>query len=188
MTNLIHLAANGDHAAFAELVLLYRPMSMRVAQQILRTEEAAADAVQDAMIKVWIALPNYQDGNFQSWLMRIVANTSLDHLRRAKVHHKALSLDELMEATPYGDGGNLRDGFLRDDTPDLDEQMIQRELLAQIYAAIDTLPAYHRNVVLLVDVDGLDYAEAAQHEGVPLGTVKSRLSRGRAVLRERIAR
>lgn len=181
MTNLIHAAQSGDDAAFAELVLLYRPMAMRVAGQILRTEMAAEDAVQEAMIKVHRALPRFEEGNFRSWLLRIVTNTCYDHLRRAK-RKRALSLDEMIE-------GNDDESWLPHSDDDGPEALyLASEAMSEILAAIDGLPFWHRNVLLMVDVQGMDYAEAAQYEGVPLGTVKSRLSRGRAALRGRIVR
>lgn len=184
MTNLIHLAQSGDDAAFAALITPYRGMAMRVAQQILRTEEAADDAVQDAMIKVYRALPSYQEGNFRSWLLRIVTNTCYDHLRRAK-RRRALSLDELIE----GSDAEAQLGHREVEEDENPETIcLGREAMDEILAAIDGLPLWHRNVVILVDVRGLDYEEAAAQLCVPLGTVKSRLSRGRAALRGRIIR
>ena len=72
---LLQAAQLGDERAFGSLVSHYRQFADRVATQILRTEEAAADAVQEALIKVYRALPRFQEGNFRSWLLRIVTNT-----------------------------------------------------------------------------------------------------------------
>jgi RNA polymerase sigma-70 factor, ECF subfamily len=146
----------------------------------LRTEEAAADAVQDALIKVHRALPRFHDGNFRSWLLRIVTNTCYDHLRSQK-RRASLSLDEINEQT----GNELP---IHDDTVEDDPEAIvmQREGLSALLVAINELPEWHRSVVMLVDVNGYDYQEAADHLGLPLGTVKSRLSRARATLRDRL--
>ena len=76
LPEMLQAAQAGDEQAFGLLFTHYQQMAKRVAQQILRTEEAAADAVQEAMIKVYRALPRFQEGNFRSWLLRIVTNTA----------------------------------------------------------------------------------------------------------------
>jgi RNA polymerase sigma-70 factor (ECF subfamily) len=178
---IIQAARSGDESAFARLVNHYQTTAERVAKHILRTEEAAADAVQDAMIKVHRAMPRFKDGNFRSWLLRIVTNTCYDHLRRQK-RRAAISLDELVEQTgaepplpSSGPSGN----------PEV--ITLHNEGMSILLDAIDELPRWHRNVVLLVDVHGYDYAEAAQILDLPLGTVKSRLSRARSALRNELA-
>lgn len=184
LPEMLQAAQLGDEYAFDLLITHYHQMAKRVAQQILRTEEAAADAVQEAMIKVYRALPRFQEGNFRSWLLRIVTNTCYDHLRRQK-RHRALSLDELTD----GSETEASLGEHSHDTMDDPETVaLQRERMQLLLTAIDELPAWHRSVVLLIDVHGLDYEEAAEQLGVPLGTVKSRLSRGRAALRDRLVR
>jgi RNA polymerase sigma-70 factor, ECF subfamily len=184
LPEMLQAAQSGDEQAFDVLITHYQQMAKRVAQQILRTEEAAADAVQEAMIKVYRALPRFQEGNFRSWLLRIVTNTCYDHLRRQK-RRRALSLDELTE----GSDSEASLGERAQDTVEDPETMaLQREQMQALLAAIDDLPAWHRHVVLLIDVHGMDYEEAAEQLGVPLGTVKSRLSRGRAALRDRLVR
>ena len=80
MQQTIHAARLGDESAFAALVSQYQATAHRVAHHILRTEEAAADAVQEALIKAHRAMPRFKDGNFRSWLLRIVTNTCYDHL------------------------------------------------------------------------------------------------------------
>ena len=183
MHDLIRLAQHGDAGAFAELMAIHGVLAMRVSVQILHSEDAAEDAMQDAMLKVWKALPAYWEGNFRSWFLRIVTNTCYDHLKREK-RKPTLSLDELIEDSTYGDGGDILDA----DTPDMLASVIQQEGVEMILTQIDTLPEWHRTSVLLVDVDGLAYDEAAQTLGVPIGTIKSRVSRARAALRERIER
>lgn len=184
LPEMLQAAQSGDEQAFGMLVNHYHQMAKRVAQQILRTEEAAADAVQDAMIKVYRALPRFEEGNFRSWLLRIVTNTCYDHLRRQK-RRRALSLDELTEGSETEASLGER---AQDIVEDPETVALQRERMQLLLAAIDELPAWHRNVVLLIDVHGLDYEEAAEQLGVPLGTVKSRLSRGRSALRDRLVR
>jgi len=180
--NAIQAARLGDDGAFAALIDLYRAAAERVAQQILHTEEAAADAVQEAMIKAHRAMARFQEGNFRSWFLRIVTNTCYDHLRRQR-RRAAVSLDELTEQA--GIDYLPTDEYVAEDPETV---VLQSEGMRFLLAAIDNLPEYHRNVVLLVDVQGYDYAEAAEMLGLPLGTVKSRLSRARSALRDQLVK
>lgn len=178
----IQAARLGDERAFAHLIDLYRTAAERLAQQILHTEEAAADAVQEAMIKAHRAMERFQEGNFRSWFLRIVTNTCYDHLRRQK-RRAAVSLDELTEQ--HGIDYLATEEYVAEDPEHI---VLQNEGMRLLLSAIDDLPVYHRNVVLLVDVQGYDYAEAAELLDLPLGTVKSRLSRARAALRDQLVR
>ena len=180
MPDLIQAARGGDDLAFNRLISHYQAAAQRLAQQILRTEEAAADAVQDALIKVHRALPRFQDGNFRSWLLRIVTNTCYDYLRSQR-RRTTVSLDDLTEPS----GAEFPQ--LRADELQNPEMLVtQQESLQFLLQAIDALPNWHRDVVLLVDVHGYDYTEAAEMLGLPLGTVKSRLSRARSALRDQL--
>ncbi len=180
MSDVIRAAQLGDEYAFSHLVEYYFSSAQRLAQHILSTEEAAADAVQEALIKVHRALPRFEDGNFRSWLLRIVTNTCYDHLRSQKRRH-SVSLDEMTDAS----GPDLP--FMRADEHHNPEMVVtQRENMEFLLHTIDQLPPWHRNVVLLVDVQGYDYSEAAEILDLPLGTVKSRLSRARSALRDQL--
>jgi RNA polymerase sigma-70 factor (ECF subfamily) len=126
------------------------------------------------------ALPRFQDGNFRSWLLRIVTNTCYDYLRSQR-RRASVSLDELTEAT----GVEFQlSGVTERENPEV--VVAQRESMQYLMHAIEELPEWHRNVVLLVDVQGYDYAEAAELLNLPLGTVKSRLSRARSALRDKL--
>lgn len=178
MSATVQAARLGDEWAFSALIDEYRTAAERLAQQILRTEEAAADAVQEALIKAYRAMPRFQDGNFRSWLLRIVTNTCYDHLRRQK-RRFTVSLDENAEWTPLEMPNHMQAAAENPETV-----ILQDESLRLLLQAIDQLPAWHRHVVLLVDVHGYDYNEAATILKLPLGTVKSRLSRARSALRD----
>jgi RNA polymerase sigma-70 factor (ECF subfamily) len=179
---MVEAARLGDEFAFGRLVDYYRTAAERIAQQILHTEEGAADAVQEAFIKAHRAMSRFQDGNFRSWFLRIVTNTCYDHLRRQK-RRAAISLDELTEQAGL-DHISIHD--LPGDDPEA--LVMQNEGMRSLLKAIDDLPSWHRNVVMLVDVQGYDYSEAAEILGLPLGTVKSRLSRARNALRDDLVR
>ncbi len=176
--NFIPAARAGDEQAFQGLVEAHWSLAVYLARQILKTEEAAADAVQDALIKVYQALPRFQDGNFRAWLLRIVSNTCYDHLRRQK-RQPAVSLEQLM------DDYQLDAPDWRGDQ-DPEKRAVRQEQLELLTRMIRQLPAWSRDVVILVDIHGYDYGEAAAFLDLPLGTVKSRLSRARANLRAQL--
>ncbi len=178
MTATIHAARAGDESAFCHLCDTYRAAAERVARHILCTEEAAADAVQDALIKVYKAIPNFEDGNFRAWLLRIVTNTCYDHLRRQK-RRPSVSLDAMLEES-YTEMPDTRS------SNDPERMALRHEQRDFLRGVIAELSPWHKEVVMLVDVMGYDYSEAAALLGLPLGTVKSRLSRARANLRDRL--
>jgi RNA polymerase sigma-70 factor (ECF subfamily) len=180
MPDLIQAARGGDDHAFGELVGYYQATAQRVAHQILRTEEAAADAVQDALIKVHRALPRFQDGNFRSWLLRIVTNTCYDYLRSQR-RRATVSIDDLTE-----NSDTEFPGLKADEQQNPEALVTERESFRLLLDAIQQLPTWHRDVVLLIDVHGYDYTEASTMLNLPLGTVKSRLSRARAALRDEL--
>lgn len=173
----LYAARQGDSYAFSQLAERYLAAALRLAEQILRTEEAAADAVQEALLKAHRAMHRFEDGNFRSWLLRIVANTCYDHLRRIK-RHQAVSLDEMIEQDGYEYGER---SMRAADTPE--QNVIESETLQSILNAINELPQWHSSVVMLIDVQGYNYIEAAEILKLPIGTVKSRLSRARTTLR-----
>ena len=183
LIGLIHAARLGDDSAFCQLVDYYQSAAQRVARRIMRTEEAAADAVQDALIKAHRAMPRFQDGNFNAWLMRIVTNTCYDHLRRQK-RRPTVSLDEIIEPNGHSLPSFL--SFPSGPNSNPEQVAVQRESMRLLMGAIEKLPGYHRNVVVLVDVYGYDYQETAALLQLPLGTVKSRLSRARSSLRDQL--
>jgi RNA polymerase sigma-70 factor, ECF subfamily len=181
----INAARDGDPNAFSTLAQQYYSAAIRIAQQILVTEEAAADAVQEALIKAHRAMHRFQDGNFRSWLLRIVTNTCYDHLRRQK-RRGTVSLDELTEETNGEPMFRVESTNPSHVAEDPEQVAVHNESMSYLLETINELPTWHRNVILLVDVHGYDYGEAAQLLQVPLGTVKSRLSRARAALRDRL--
>jgi len=175
---LIPAARAGDERAFQGLVEAYWSQAARLAQSILRSEEAAADAVQEALIKVHQAMPRFKDGNFRGWLMRIVTNTCYDYIRGQK-RQAAVSLDQLVEDSEL----EAPDTRIEQDPVHC---ALRRERLDALSGMVNLLPSWYRDVVILVDIHGCDYGEAAAILRLPRGTVKSRLSRARAMLRDRL--
>ena len=172
---LIASARKGDARAFNQLVLLYQGMAYNVAYRILGDADAAADATQDAFLSAFKAIRQFRGGSFKAWMLRIVTNSCYDQLR-SKQRRPAESLDDLDVEEDH-----LRS--LRDPSEQPDEYAERQELNQMLHAGIQRLPAEQRIVLVLSDVQGLNYQEIAAATGLSLGTVKSRLSRGRARLR-----
>jgi RNA polymerase sigma factor (sigma-70 family) len=175
---LIASARKGDVRAFNQLVLLYQGMAYNVAYRILSDPDAAADATQDAFLSAFRAMPKFRGGSFKSWVLRIVTNACYDQLR-FKQRRPASSLDDLAVEADHT-------SYLHDPAEQPDESVERQELNQMIQAAISTLPVEQRVVLILSDVQGLNYQEIAQVTGLSLGTVKSRLSRGRSRLRDHL--
>lgn len=173
---LIESARKGDARAFNHLVLLYQGMAYNVAFRILSDPDAASDATQDAFLKAFKAMRRFRGGSFKAWLLRIVTNACYDQLRR-KQRRPTSSLDDLPVEADHSP-------YLHDPAEKPDEYVERRELGHTIQAGISMLPVEQRTVLVLSDVQGLSYIEISEVMGISLGTVKSRLSRGRARLRD----
>jgi RNA polymerase sigma-70 factor (ECF subfamily) len=173
---LIGAARKGDLRAFNQLVLLYQSMVYNLAYRILGDPDAAADATQDAFLSAFRAMRKFRGGSFKAWLLRIVTNACYDQLR-AKQRRPTSSLDDLPVEADHTQ-------YLRDPAEQPDDMVERQELNQLIQAGISTLPVEQRAVLVLSDVQGLSYQEIAETLALSLGTVKSRLSRGRAKLRD----
>jgi RNA polymerase sigma-70 factor (ECF subfamily) len=173
---LIEAARKGDLRAFNQLVLLYQSMVYNLAYRILSEPDAAADATQDAFLSAFKAMRKFRGGSFKAWLLRIVTNACYDQLR-VKQRRPTSSLDDLPLETDHT-------YYLRDPAEQPDEVVERQELNQLIQSGISTLPAEQRTILVLSDVQGLSYQEIAETLGLSLGTVKSRLSRGRSKLRD----
>lgn len=174
---VIKEAQKGSVAAFNQLVMAYQGTAYNVAYRVIGNREAAADACQDAFLKAYKAIKQYRGGSFKSWLMRIVTNTCYDQIRY-KSRRPATSLDDMTE-NPDEHNTKLMNGSERPE-----ERVLRGELGNIIQAGIARLPEDQRIVLVLSDVQGFSYQEIAEIVGQPLGTVKSRLSRGRQRLRD----
>ncbi len=173
---LISSAQRGDLEAFNQLVEQYERLVFAVALRLLRDYQHAEDVTQDAFLRAYSSLSQYSGGSFRAWLTRIATNRCYD-LLRATQRRPAQSLDEQeFEEEPRWSVEPL---------PDDPERLAMRTALGRrLDVALDLLPEDQRLVVLLYDVHGYDYEEIAQIAGISLGTVKSRLSRARARLRD----
>ena len=175
-SEFIAAAQKGDAAAFNQLVRAYQASVYRAAYRVLGERASAEDATQDAFISAFKHLRSYRGGSFKAWLLRIVTNACYDQLR-AKQRRPAISLDATDENSDepnwVADGGESPHAFAE-----------RRELGAVIQRGIETLAPDQRLTLVFADVEGLSYDEIAQAMGTNVGTVKSRLSRARAELRD----
>ncbi|MCB0165451.1 MAG: sigma-70 family RNA polymerase sigma factor, partial [Anaerolineae bacterium] len=170
-------AQQGDLAAFNQLVMAYQGTAYSVAYRVMGNSETAADACQDAFLKAYKSIKQYEGGSFKSWLLRIVTNTCYDHLRYKK-RRPATSLDDMT------DNPDEHNTHLVSDSEAPEDRVLRGELNELIQVGINQLPEDQRVVLVLSDVQGMAYQEIADIIDQPLGTVKSRLSRGRRRLRD----
>lgn len=171
---LIHAAQNGDIASFNQLVLLYQDLAYSQALWMMKNRVEAEDFTQEAFIKAHQRLSTFRGVSFRSWLLRIVTNTCLDELRQRKRAHQ-------VPLVTWSEDGEEQDfsELLVDPGPSIEERVERTELRASLHRSLDELQVEYRDTIYLVDVLGLNYQEAAQVLGVPMGTVKSRVARGR---------
>jgi RNA polymerase sigma-70 factor (ECF subfamily) len=154
---------------------------LRTAQFLTRDAAEAEDLAQETMIKAFRGLDRYRAGtDVKAWLMAILRNTRIDRLRSAAASKENLSLEGMPGDPEAPPSNETRDEEQVWRNP---EEMMQGFADRQVIAAMRTLPEEIRWTLLLVDVEGLEHAEAANVLDVPVGTVKSRAHRGRAMLR-----
>ena len=172
---LVTRSRRGDLEAFNEIVLAYQSRVYNLVARMVGDPAAAEDVTQEAFVSAYRAMARFRGGNLRAWLLRIAANAARDYLRSRRRRR-----EQSLEADPPRTAALA--STRPQDSPE--EAALRSELAGLLQEAIHSLPPDQREVVVLVDLQGLDYAEAAQVAGVSLGTVKSRLSRARARLRD----
>jgi len=178
---LVRRVQAGNNEAFEELVKRYERKVYNIAYRLMGNERDASEVLQDAFLRAYRFLPKFQfKSSFFTWLYRIATNVSLSKLRkREKVD--VVSIDQ-----PVNEAGDLP--F---EIPDVkygpEKLMKQRELRAALQKAVDELAEDYRSVVVLRDLEGLSNEEVSKVLDLSVAAVKSRLHRGRLVLREKLA-
>ena len=182
---LVRRAQAGERAAFKLLYDRYHRRVYAVALGVLKSPADAQDVVQDAFTKVSRHLPDFQgNSSFYTWLYRISMNLAIDQLRRRKAARLVDYDDAIGRADEAADGAPSAVPL---DAADPGKTQSRKELAAQIRAALETLPEYHRQVILLREVEGLSYEEIATVMKVPKGTIMSRLFHARRKLQVALA-
>lgn len=175
--NVVAAAVGGDRSAFAQLMEHYQAACYGLAWRLIGDPDLAADATQDAFIHAYDHIGGYRGGAFRSWLLKITANASYDILRRAQ-RRPTTTLPDPEAGEP--------------DLPDPvavnpDAALARAELYRALDAALRLLPEDQRTAIVLCDVYGMDYHDVAGATDSPVGTVKSRIHRGRLRLRMLLA-
>jgi RNA polymerase sigma-70 factor (ECF subfamily) len=176
---LVSLSKDGNIDAFNSLVQRYEAPVYNLCYRLLGHRQAAEDATQEAFLSAYRSIARFSGGSFRSWVFRIAANESKDELRRRGRKDLATSLD----GNSSGDDRTLD---VPDEAVSVESSAETLELGALLQEALNSLPFDQRQAIVMVDYFGFRYEEAAQTLGASVGTIKSRIHRGRERLRDYI--
>lgn len=176
---LVQLATQGDLIAFNELVLKYQNLVFRHAYGLLENYDTAEDITQDAFILAFRKMYQFRGGALRAWLLKIVTNLCYDEMRTWK-------RAPLQPLEPINEDGETNESpyWIKDPNLLPEKSLEMKELRVGIERKLSTLPINYRIAVTLVDIQELSYQEAAFVMGTSIGTLKSRLARGRWMLRD----
>jgi RNA polymerase sigma-70 factor (ECF subfamily) len=149
------------------------PSIFGTALRLTRSREEAEDLAQEAIVRAYDAYDRFDGSNFKAWLLRIVTNLYINKYRQRQRGPQQSSLDDEAAMEPVGEETQLPDRLLFDNA-----------LGSEVEAALAAVPPDFRTAVILSDIEGLSYQEIADATGVPIGTVRSRLARGRSIMRK----
>ena len=175
---LVKAAQYGDLNAFNALILRYQNLLYGIALRMLNDEDIASDAVQEALISAFSKLNSFRGGSLRSWLARVTVNACYDEMRRKRRQREVPMEQFNMEGEEVEDLSWMKDPAARPE-----EQYESFELENAIQYSLSKLTPAYRQVLVLVDIEGLSYEEASFVAHVPVGTVKSRLARARLQMR-----
>ena len=179
---LIESVKNGDEAAFAEIVRRYRNPLTNYLYRFLNDYEEAVDLAQETFVRVYFAIARYHtEYAFSTYIYRIATNLAISEIRKRK-RRRILSLTGLFQAEDESE----TEFQPPDQKPLPDANLIEDEQSRVIATAIAALPEKYRAPIVLRDIEGKSYEEVAQILELGLGTTKSRISRGRALLKEKL--
>lgn len=180
----VHRLKANDDAAYDELVRVYHTQIFHVAFRMLGDPGDAADVVQEIFLKVFRNINGFKgESALKTWIFRIALSEILNRLRWWKRRHRqsTVSLDDDHE-------GNGKGYYVSDARPTPEEALEHREQELAIQGALAKLSSDHRSIVILRDIEGFSYGEIADVLGISIGTVKSRLARARADLKQTLIR
>ena len=162
-----------DEAAFEELIRQYEKKVYTLCFRMCGNSEDAEEAAQDAFLALWRGIDRFrQESSLSTWIYRLATNACIDTLRRRKKQSGSVSLDDeelFVDAV--------------DTSPQPQETVESREAQKLLQEGLSALPEEYRKVLILREIEGLSYTEIAESASIELGTVKSRISRGRSLLR-----
>ncbi len=179
---LIEATKAGDEAAFGEIMRRYRNQLTNYLYRFLNDYEEAVDLAQETFVRVYFAIERYHtDYAFSTYIYRIATNLAISELRKRK-RRKLVSLTGLFQY----DNEDAQDFNPPDEKPLADANLVESEQSRTIARAIATLPEKYRAPIVLRDIEGRSYEEIAEILGLGLGTTKSRISRARGLLRDKL--
>ena len=174
LEHIVARARRGDADAFEQLVEAYRNQVFRLALRMCGNEADADEVAQETFLSAWKGLPNFRgESRFSTWLYQLTTHAAIDLLRREKRQAAAEDIDGITAA---------------DDGPSLQQQAERAETRREVRAALMQLPEEYRQVLLLRFMQELSYEEIGQALKLPAGTVKSRLNRAKAQLKDILSR
>ncbi len=187
MTNSASLDQSGivirSESEFRRFESLYertRRRAFSMALQLTRNHVEAEDLVQDTYVKAWRAFDSYADGRpFLNWLLRIMQRAFLDQRRRENPIRRAESLNSMVSPVD----GDVQEIIVADDSATPDQDYILQEFRAELHRALADLPDVYRDAITMCDLEELSYGEIAERQRTTIGTVRSRIHRGRKLLR-----
>lgn len=183
-TELIARSQQGDVSAFNHLVLLYQQTVYNVILRMLGNHDTAADVTQDTFIAALRGIQSFHAGSsFRSWLLRIASNQACDHWRRTHRYVQE-SLDNFTDEDEPHTTSILNTLIATGEEVNPEKSLLNRELQELIAQGLQTLSLEQRIAVILCDIQGLSYEEIAATTQATLGTVRSRIARGRVRLRD----
>lgn len=170
-----------DYRRFEAMLGETRRRAYGMALQLTRNPSEAEDLMQDTFVKAWRGFDSYVPGRpFLNWLLRIMQRTYLDTLRRDNPIRKAESLNSMVSPND----GDVQELPLPDRNPSPQDELIHGEFSDQVRAALAELPEVYRDAIVKCDLEGMNYSEIADAQGTTIGTVRSRIHRGRKYLRD----
>ncbi len=186
---LVSLSQQGDRSAFNQLVERHQVGAFALAVRMVGDPDVAADVTQDAFFSAFRAIGTFHGSSFRAWLYRIVSNTCIDHFR-SQTRRPQISLDAALETSRDSDGtGTPRaPQAMIDSTWDPEKLALRADTILHIQSALLELPSEQRLALVLCDIQGLPYDEIARVMETSLGTVKSRIARGREHMRHILSR
>ena len=170
-----------DLRRFQEMVGDTKRRAYTMALQLTRNPSDAEDLMQDTYVKAWRGFDTYMPGRpFLNWLLRIMQRAYLDARRRDNPIRKAESLNSMVSPSD----GEVQELPIADEGPTPDERVVSEEFRVSLMEALDELPEVYRSAIVLCDLESLSYSEIADRQGTTIGTVRSRIHRGRRLLRD----
>lgn len=174
-----------DFSVFEQMMKQTRRRAYSMAIQLTRNPSEAEDLVQETYVKAWKGFDSYMPGRpFLNWLLRIMQRAYLDTKRRENPIRKAESLNSMISPSD----GEIQELPIPDDRSGPEEEALYAEFANELRNALDELPEVYRQAIVLCDLEKLSYCEIAEIQKTTIGTVRSRIHRGRKLLREIVQR